>query len=99
MIGFLQTIVCILQRLVDAFVAGAMTFVNDLIAAIGGLLTALVQLLPTMPAFPSPPTGGVLGALNWLVPIPEIIGALSLVVTLWLVIVPLRLLLRWIKLL
>lgn len=96
-IDLLGIVVCVLTALASFILAGIIFAVNALIVGIGAFLLALAALMPDMPDAPPNPDGGVLGTLNWIMPLSQLLGGLTIVLTLWLAFLGLRVALRWMK--
>lgn len=74
---------------------GLVTFANLVIAAIGTLIATVLGLLPSMPAVPAPPD--VVGYINWLFPIGDVVLVFASFVTLWIAFLAIRIVMRWVK--
>ncbi len=97
MIQLLQLILCAIQQIAALVGWFVVTIINLVIAAIGALAAVLVALLPSMPSEPSAPTGGILGFVNWVVPLGPLVGGLAVAVILWLGFLAIKIALRWVK--
>lgn len=97
MLNFLSAILCAIENLALSVLAVIVMAFNSIIVAIGGLITALVLLLPSMPDAPPSPDSGVLGYLNWLVNLPALIALWTTLITLWLAVLAIRIAMRWVK--
>lgn len=97
--GVLDQILCVLTSVGKYFLLGIVLGINKLIAAIGGLIGAMVALLPNMPS--SPDWSGipdhVFEIANWAFPFPVLITALGALATLWAVWQIVSIGLRWAK--
>jgi len=71
--------------------------VNALVAGIGALLAALIFLLPDMPDHPPAVDSGVLGTINWIVPVGQLISVWAIILGLWLTILAIRIALKWVR--
>lgn len=99
MLGILNDILCVLRNVLLAIAYAGVEVVNAIVLAIGAFATALIGLLPAMPDPPSPPDGGVLGAVAWMYPVGAMVALLVTFVSLWGIVTLLRAALRWVKLL
>jgi hypothetical protein len=80
LIGLLQDILCVLEKMAAAIIGLLVVVVNAAIAAIAALLGLIVMLLPPIPDAPEIPDGGALGFINFFVPIgPDLAIAIALV--------------------
>lgn len=97
MLILLQLILCAIKAVAWTVGFLLVTVLNLLVFSIGGLAQLVVLLLPDMPSAPSPPSGGITGALNWLVPIGPLVGGLAVFVILWGSFMVLKIALKWVK--
>jgi predicted neutral ceramidase superfamily lipid hydrolase len=95
--ALLDGILCAIERLGCAFLSALIDALNLLIVAVGLSIDALSLLLPLMPTSFTPPGSGVLGVVNWLYPVGPALGGLSLMLTLWVTTLGIRIALRWVK--
>lgn len=87
-----------LAESIGAFVLNALIDgVNLIIVAIGVLITTLLALLPQMPAAPGPPDQGFLGWFSWLVPVGAILALMGVFLSAYIVLLAIRIALRWVK--
>src|SRR5947209_19231209 len=99
MIGLLGGILGGIAEIGTFFIAGVTTFANALIVALGAMIGVVVALLPSFPSPPAAPDGGVLGDLNWFVPLGPLLTTFALLVTVWIVGVGIRIMAGWAKIL
>jgi hypothetical protein len=97
MIDLLKAILCAIQTVAAAIGALVVIIVNLIIGALGLLLDGLLLLLPNMPEEPVGPPGGVLGFLNWVVPMGALVSGLAAMILIWLVWLAIRIALKWVK--
>jgi hypothetical protein len=90
-------IVCLLAALANIILGAVVAFLNLLILAAAGWLAVLAVLLPSMPDAPSGPTPEVLQWVNWLFPLAQYVGLLSIMLTLWLAMIGIRAGLRFLR--
>jgi hypothetical protein len=93
-LGWLECVFLMLGELVSR---GAIEAFNELVRGVGLFLVVLVTLLPNFPAFPSSPNSGVLQWLNWAFPLTGLVTAMTIVISLWVTMVVLRIVARWVK--
>jgi hypothetical protein len=74
---------------------GVVLVINALIVAIGALLGALLLLLPTMPSFPTLPSG--LLFVGWLLPLSSVAAAVGAAATLVVLVIGISAGLRWVR--
>jgi hypothetical protein len=70
---------------------------NGLIAAIGALAAAVLSLLPSFPDTPDAPDSGVLGFLNWVVPLGPMIASFAILIAAWTSFLVIKIALKWVK--
>jgi hypothetical protein len=99
MLGALQAILCVLRNLLLAILWGGAEVINGLVLALAGTGTAAAYLLPDMPAAPAPPDSGVLQFIAWLYPLGALLGVFLVFINLWVAVITVKAILRWIKLL
>ena len=97
MLSILSDILCWIEQLGFMVLNAIIKFTNLLILGVGDAVVWIVGLMPLMPDFPSPPDSGVLGWLNWALPIAGMVTVLSTVVSIWLIILGARVLLNWLR--
>ncbi len=97
MLDILSAILCWLENLGVVFLNALIKVANLIILGVGDAVVWAVGLLPAMPAFPAPPDAGVLGWLNWALPIAGMVTVLSTVLSVWLVILGVRIIMSWLK--
>lgn len=68
--------------------------INLLLKGFGALLSGAVSILPAFPDAPEMPAG-IAGAFLWIVPVGEIVIALSGVVAAWAVFLGVKVVLNW----
>lgn len=90
-------LVCLLSALANIIVGSIVAFINLLIIALGGWLAMLALLLPTMPDAPTGQTPEVLQWINWLFPLAQYVGLLSIMLALWLTMIGVRAALRFLR--
>ncbi len=73
------------------------SMVNLLVAAVGGFISAVLSLLPTMPTGNSSVAGSWLGWLNYYMPIAELVTGLLVWIGVWTLFLLIRIPLRWAK--
>jgi len=101
MLWFLKQIWCAIMQIPYFIIWAAITTFNLLVIALAATAVALVALLPTMPTFDG--WGGVswlttsIGWANWLFPLGVMVESIVYVAGLWLTIVGIQALLRWVK--
>lgn len=93
----------ILSSLIDDLFGGIVSLVisaiNGLIAALGEILAGLFSLLPDMPELPDPPDAIVTAEswVAWIIPVHQIVLALTFVVSMWLLWQVVLIALKWAK--
>jgi len=92
-----QAILCAIENLALSILAVLVMGLNAFVVAIGGVVAALLLLLPNMPDHPPAMDSGVLGWLNWIVPIGGVLSVWTIVLSLWLAFLVLRIALRWMR--
>ncbi len=97
MIALLQAILCVLKNIVLAIGWAGAQLINGLVVAIGALAAVIVAALPSFPTEATTPSSGVLGALNWVVPMGPLLGVLTTVVGLWLAFLSVKIVLAWVR--
>lgn len=94
---WLSWVWCAVRHVAYDLIDLAITAFNALVSAIAALIELLASLLPDMPTSPPNPASGVLGGLNWAVPIAPLLGGLTAFVSLWVSVIVVRTALRWVK--
>jgi hypothetical protein len=97
MFGLLDQILCWVKQIGAMVLNALIDVVNLLVVAVAALIGAVLTLLPNMPAQPPSPSGGVLGALNWVVPLDNILGLLAGLLVIILAMQAISIALRWVK--
>jgi hypothetical protein len=88
---------------ISAFLGGIAALlikaINALVAALGSVLQGLFDVLPSLPALPSPPDALVTaeGWVAWVFPVSTLVDILSWTLVVWLVWQAVALALRWAK--
>ena len=90
-------IVCLLAALANIIVGSIIAFLNLIIIAAAGWLAVLALLLPGMPDAPTGQTPEVLQWINWLFPLAQYVGLLSIMLALWLTMIGVRAALRFLR--
>jgi hypothetical protein len=93
----LAAILCVLKNSLLAIAWAGAELVNGLIIAVGAFGALLVLLLPQMPSPAPAPSGGILGFINWVVPLGPLLDGLLLIVGLWIGYLAVRAALKWVK--
>jgi len=96
-LGWLETIVCILRNIALAFLAGGAALVNLVIKGLGLFMTAILLLLPDLPAPLAPPDNELLQAVNWIFPIGAFLAAGAGLVVMYVAFIAIRIAARWVK--
>ena len=99
MTTLINAILCLLSQFAYLVKAGIILVLNLLIVSVSGWLELLALLLPPMPSAFSAPSSGVLGWLNWVVPIGPLAAGLATVISLWVSFLGVRWALRIIRVL
>jgi hypothetical protein len=102
MLSALWSIWHVIEYLPDYILVAFIDGVNAFFLAVGAFLVVLHDGLPNMPTDPLSVTDGAptwLSWLNWGYPIGSLLAVWSLLLGLWLVFLPIRTALRWVKLL
>lgn len=87
-----------LAEQIGAFVLNAIiAAINLVIFAIGGLIGLLMLALPPMPPVPQPPDEGILNTFAFFVPVGAIATTLAAFAALYIVVLAVRIALRWVK--
>jgi hypothetical protein len=74
-----------------------MSAVNSVIAGLGAAFGFVWDLLPGLPDPLSPPSGGVAGAVSWLLPLGAMIAVLAAAVAAWVTFLLCKVALKWVK--
>lgn len=97
MLGWLETIVCVLMQ-IPYFALWAVTEAfNAIVAAVGAVLSAAAAVLPNFPTDPAlpDPMGDVLGWINWFFPVDTLIEIVAWMLVVWLVWIVFSIGARW----
>lgn len=70
---------------------------NAVIVAFGALATVILAIMPGFPEAPEPPTSGVLGLLNWVIPLGPVLAGFSTIVIAWTSFLAFKIALKWVK--
>lgn len=97
MIGLLQSITCLLQNIALAVLWALVEFLNQVIEAVAAAVVVVMNLLPDMPDFPDTPDNPILAGINWIFPVDGFVGLLGTMLLLWLGVLAVRILARWVK--
>jgi hypothetical protein len=96
-IPFLQDILCAIEGLATAVVNTLILSVNGLILLLGVTLEGVLELLPDMPDPLEAPTSGVLGWINWLVPLSPLIAFCTTALLLFAAFMAVKVILTWLR--
>jgi hypothetical protein len=96
LVHVVAAILCFIEQMPTLVLVGTIWTVNALVAGIGSSVDFLLQQLPTMPAFPTA-TGGWVAWLQWLYPIGSLVGVLTMLLSLFLAVLVIRVGLNWMK--
>lgn len=99
MTGILNAIFEFLSQLVCWIMTALVLTLNLLLAALGGLIAALAELLPPMPDTPSVPSQITLVAdwIAWFFPVGTVIDILVFLLAAWLLMQVVLIVMRWAK--
>jgi hypothetical protein len=97
MLGLLADIWNAIRSLPYLIIDFLVMVLNALIVAIGAFASLVLGLLPSFPAGPGAPTGGVLGFLNWIAPLGPMIATFAVLVTAWTTFLLVKVALKWVK--
>jgi hypothetical protein len=98
LLGPLNAILCVLQNLALSVLAVIVMAVNALVLSVSGYIDALGLLLPSMPTAPGQLDGGVLQWLGW-AGVLQLVGVVVSIVGVLVLLLPVRVALRWVKVL
>lgn len=96
-LGWLQTIVCILRNIALAVLAGGAALVNLVIKGLGAFIALVLLLLPGLPAPPQPPDSDLLAAVNWVFPVGAFLAAGAAFIAMYAAFIVIRIAVRWVK--
>jgi hypothetical protein len=97
LLGPLNAILCAIEQLAFWIADRLIEVCNLFIAGVATFLLALLTLLPNMPTGTYTPSGTILGMINWLLPVGQMVATLTLVASMWLVLLVVRVGLKWAK--
>jgi hypothetical protein len=97
MLGFLEDIWHGILDLPFLIIGGLVELINALIIAIAALAEFLLSLLPAFPDPPSEPASGIVGWLLWMVPLGTMLALFTLLVSLWIGFLGVKVALKWVK--
>jgi hypothetical protein len=78
-----------------ATTAGIIAAAAIILAAIGAMIAFVLNALPLMPPVPDAPTG--VKWLNWVVPLPALVGVFAAFTTSYVVFLGVRIIGRWVR--
>ena len=95
----LGAIICLLQNIVGAIVAGAILAINAVVAALAALAGVVLGLLPDMPADPDLPAAfdTAMGWVQWVFPVAAALAFVGFAIAAWLIWQGVAVVLRWAK--
>jgi hypothetical protein len=97
MLGFLEDIWHGILDLPFLIIGGLVEMINALIVAIAALAEFLLALLPSFPDPPSEPASGIVGWLLWMVPLGTMLALFTVLVSLWVGFLGVKMALKWVK--
>lgn len=92
-----NSILCAIENLAMAFLAVIILALNAIIVSIGGLITVVAAVLPTWNPTVQNYDSGTLQWIDYFFPIGTFISLWTTIVTLWLVILGVRIVGKWVK--
>jgi hypothetical protein len=98
-IDALEWLGALIKKIGELVLWAVVSALNALIQALGFFAHLIYDLLPDMPAVPGAPSNGILGVVNYVLPIGGVIAGLMIFVGLWLLYLIIRVPLKWAKVL
>jgi hypothetical protein len=95
--GIMGDVLTVLQSMGQYVLWALDQGINQLIVAVGAALVWVLNLFPGMPTVPNPPP--VVQYVNWVAPVGGMLGFFGTCVGLYLAVLAIRVLARWVKLL
>jgi hypothetical protein len=100
-IDLFQAILCAIENLALSFLAVIVLALNNIMISIGGLISAFASVLPTFGLGPTDGPqhfdSGVLGWIDYFFPIETFISLWTSIVSLFLVLLGIRIIGKWVK--
>lgn len=97
--NWLERLGCYFMQAIVWLLTGLVEVLNLAIRALGAILAAALALLPNFPDLPGAPAAVTQGAqaVNWIVPVGQLLTVLAIAVTLWAIWLAISIALRWVR--
>jgi hypothetical protein len=97
MVSLLETLLSTVGQFGDLVAWGVMSVINLVIGGFGATLAAVLSLLPGLPAVPTNPAPSASGYLAYFVDMTVILSFLGSLISMWILFLAIRPILKWVK--